>query len=78
MGIKVGSSTIKNVKVEDRDYRAPLSDPTPWVRNPDWIDMPDIATGESKLCMVFCVRSGEYHTNRMALRMRQEYSVELA
>ena len=74
MGIRVGNSKIKNITVEDIHNILPNIEPTPWVRNPNWIDMPDIPTGESKGAFLFAV--SPILQNRVALRAEDNYFVD--
>lgn len=74
MGVRVGNSKIRNITVEDADNILPPLEPTPWVRNPDWIDMPDIPTGESKAAFLFAV--SPILQNRVGLRAKDNYFVD--
>lgn len=74
MGVRVGNSKIRNITVEDADNILPPLEPTPWVRNPDWIDMPDIPTGESKAAFLFAV--SPILQNRVGLRAEDNYFVD--
>ena len=74
MGVRVGNSKIRNITVEDADNILPPLESTPWVRNPDWIDMPDIPTGESKAAFLFAV--SPILQNRVGLRAEDNYFVD--
>jgi len=74
MGVRVGNSKIRNITVEDADNILPPLEPTPWVRNPDWIDMPDIPTGESKAAFLFAV--SPILQNRVGLKAQDNYFVD--
>ena len=76
MGVRVGNSKIRNITVEDADNILPPLESTPWVRNPDWIDMPDIPTGESKAAFLFAV--SPILQNRVGLRAEDNYFVDLS
>ena len=74
MGVRVGNSKIKNIAVEDANNILPPLEPTPWVRNPDWIDMPNIPTGESKAAFLFAV--SPILQNRVGLKAQDNYFVD--
>ena len=56
MGIRFGNTPIRNVVLE-RSSIARTPKPTPWVRNPRWLDMPTIASNESRFTALVGISS---------------------
>ncbi len=56
MGIRFGNTPIRNVVLE-RSSIARTPKPTPWVRNPRWLDMPTIASNESRFTALVAISS---------------------
>lgn len=56
MGIRFGNTPIRNVVLE-RGSIARTPKPTPWVRNPRWLDMPTIASNESRFTALVAISS---------------------
>ncbi len=56
MGIRFGNTPIRNVVLE-RSSIARTPKATPWVRNPRWLDMPTIASNESRFTALVAISS---------------------
>ncbi len=56
MGIRFGNTPIRNVVLERSSLARPLK-ATPWVRNPRWLDMPTIASNESRFTALVAISS---------------------
>ena len=56
MGIRFGNTPIRNVVLERGSLARPLK-ATPWVRNPRWLDMPTIASNESRFTALVAISS---------------------
>lgn len=56
MGIRFGSTPIRNVVLTPSDKGRTLK-PSPWLRNPRWLDMPTIASNESRFTALVAISS---------------------
>ena len=56
MGIRFGSTPIRNVVMEPSNIARTLR-PRPWIRNPRWLDMPTIASNESRFTALVGISS---------------------
>lgn len=71
--LKIGTTDVGGIAITDnRDYSDPVV--SPWVRNTNWVDMPSIATGDSKFVGLYGVVSGK--ENYVAFTVENSHYVD--